>query len=178
MNAIVLFNYLGISVDKDKSCYFYEDIFFGISDILLFSLSLYMAYKLYTVSNNFYEFAVNGRLTSESVQKRNRYILLFIFVSSSCDLFVFLFLNVYWTYIERDIPKLDLFMFVNRIYQMLLCVTNAFLFYWSYRMFKKTFKETIIDKRYKRLFRAQRMMFCMGAFYLGLICTILFGLYS
>ena len=118
LNAAVNCYYFGISsgADKERNCYFYDDVFYGTSDILLFNLSLYMAYKLYTISNNFYEFAVNDRLTSESVQRRNRYILLLIITSSVCDLCVYVFLNAFWTFIDRNIPRLDFFVFINRIY--------------------------------------------------------------
>ena len=45
-------------------------------DALLYNMSLLMAFKLYKVSNNFYEFTVNGTLPEKKQKKKDKLIII------------------------------------------------------------------------------------------------------
>ena len=74
-----------------------------------------MGFKIYTVTNNMYEFAVKGNLPSLLSKKRDKAIHNAIWFVSIADIAVYTFLNTYWTYINRDMEILALFNFGNRL---------------------------------------------------------------
>ena len=76
-----------------------DHVFFGTADILLFNMSILMGYKIYTVTNNMYEFAVKGNLPSQTMIKRDKAILNAIWIISIADIIAYIFLNTYWTFI-------------------------------------------------------------------------------
>ena len=61
-DMLVYFEFFGIDSNKLNNCHVFDKIFTGIMDALLYNMSLLMAFKLYKVSNNFYEFTINGTL--------------------------------------------------------------------------------------------------------------------
>jgi len=130
-----------------KNCHYYDHVFSGIADIFLFNITLLMAFKMYTITNNFYEFAVNGRLPENESMNKNKLILRLIWAVSITDLLVYIFFCTYWTFINRDMEALTVFIFSHTSVLILEMICNAFLFYWSYCKFKKTLQKTIVDAR-------------------------------
>ena len=102
LNATIYFEYYSLSIGELKNCHFYDHIFGDISDIFLFNISLYMGYKLHSITNNFYQFAMNGRLPEEASIKRNKIVLRMINLVCLLDMLTLVFLNIYWTFINRN----------------------------------------------------------------------------
>ena len=149
-----------------------------MTDTLILNLTLSMGFRLNTVVRNFHEFAINGRLTSEATSKRNKMIIVLIWIISCSDLFIYLFVNIYWTYIDVNFYALHRFIFGDKAYQISIGLLNSSLFFWSYRIFKQTLRETIVDRKWKKLFRAQNLMLIMGVSYLVHDIIIFVGFYT
>ena len=149
-----------------------------MTDTLILNVTLYMGFRLNAVVRNFYEFAINGRLTSEATLTRNKRIIRLIWFISCFDLFIYLFTNIYWTYINVNFYALDLFIFGDKTYQISIGLLNSSLFFWSHHIFSTTLRETIVDRKWKKLFFARNLMLIMGISYLVHDIIIFFGFYT
>jgi hypothetical protein len=125
---IVEFRYFGIETHVERNCLFFDHVLFGSVDILIFNLSMIMGFRTYTVFNNMYEFAVKGNLPNKNIKRRNMSILRVIWIVSLVDLAIVVFMNIYWTFIDRNIYNLRIFNFTNRLVMITLIIFNAILF--------------------------------------------------
>ena len=62
LDIFIYFDYFHVDIGEFRNCHIWDKILAGTIDALLYNISLLMAYKLFTISNNFYEFAINGTL--------------------------------------------------------------------------------------------------------------------
>ena len=167
-----------IEISEFKNCHFFDHILSGSTDIFLFNISLSLGFKLYSVTNVFYEFVFKNRLPELKEKRKNKLILRLIWIGSIADLTIFVFMNIFWTYIDRDIYSLNTFLFWNRVVEVLMILFNSVLFFMSYRKFGKTLKGALVDIRQKKIFMARRMMLIMGILYFSLDFILFLGLYS
>lgn len=176
--VIVLGNYFGVTDRDERNCFFFDHLFFGVADIILFNQSILLGFKTYAVFDNMYEFAVKGNLPSKNKKKRNKFILKLIWFLSVGNFILFICMNIYWTYIGRNIYNLRIFNFVNKIAQIVLTALNAILFIYAHNMVNKTLKNTMVDKSCKSLLRAQHMIIYFSVVYLLLVLTLIQGLFT
>lgn len=127
------------------NCYYWNHIFFGTVDILLFNLSIMIGYKIYGLVNTIYEFAVKGNLPTSSTITRNKVILNIIWFLFIGDALAYILLNTYWTFINRDIAILRIFNFSNRMAQVLVILVNGTMFLISRRKISMTLSHTKVD---------------------------------
>ena len=172
MSTFVLYGYFGIGNGDKDNCGFYDHVFFGVTDIFLFNVSILIGYKQYILSNNLYEFAVKGNLPSKWQLRRNKMILNSIWGLSISDIVIFVVLNIYWTFINRNMQTLRIFNFSNKMAQFALMVVNAILFVFAYLMITKTLNYTIVDSRQKNLHRNKRLMLMFTVTYFCLAASI------
>lgn len=179
MNGVGMFSYFGVPVDEDMTCRFVDDVDYGISDIMLFNVCVFQGFKLYTVTKSFHDFAIHGRLPSRKLKKRNKIIMRVFWAVSIIDVLVFVIMNIYWTFINRDIAKLYAFIFANRSVQIVMIFFVCTLFFLAYRTFGKTLAQTIVNSKSNyRLFRARKLMLTMGVLYLMLDLAIFLDIYT
>ena len=62
IDFIIYFEYFQLSIGELKNCHVFDKIFSGTIDIFLYNITLRMGFKLYCISNDFYEFAIHGTL--------------------------------------------------------------------------------------------------------------------
>ena len=141
-------------------------------------MSILMGYKIYTVTNNMYEFAVKGNLPSHAAIKRDKIILNSIWILSLADIGTYIFLNTYWTFIVRDMESLAIFNFANRLVQIALNLANSALYFASFFRIGKVLKFTIVDRRQKNLLRTKKIVFIIALDYTLLTGALLWGLYT
>ena len=113
--VIVMFGYFGVGDGVKNNCGYYDKVFYGVTDIFLFNVSILIGHKQYTMSSNLYEFAVKGNLPSKWSVRRNKLILYCIWGVSLAEMVTFIFMNTYWTFINRDMASLRLFNFSNKM---------------------------------------------------------------
>ena len=176
INAVVYFEYFNLSTGEFSNCHYFDHIFDGTTDIFLFNISMNIGYKLFTVTNNFYQFAVNGRLPEESAKRKKIIILRLINIFSIFMLCLLIFMNTYWTYINRDMVSLAWFNFYTKLFQLSMTLLNSVLFFYSHRKFRSTLNETIVPSHQKKLFMAKKMMLSMGILYLFVDLVLIFDL--
>ena len=175
---IVECDYFGISDRDEKNCFFFDHMFFGVSDILMFNLSIMLGFKTYAVFESIYEFAVKGNLPSKQKKKRNKFIVKLIWIISITNFVLFCFMNIYWTYIGRNIYYLRIFNFGNRLAQIVLTALNALLFISAHRIISKTLTHTIVDKSCKSLLFSQKIIMYFAVTYLLLSLTLFWELFT
>ena len=176
--ATVLFGYFGIGGGYTDNCNFYNRVFYGSTDIFLFNVSILMGFKQFTVFSNMYQFTVKGNVPSESTKKCNKRCLNIIWMASISDFCIFVFLNTYYTFIHRNMTRLGLFNFVNRICQIVLIGLNGLLFIFAAVLMTKIMNFTLVDSKQKNLFRTKRLMMCFGCVYLCLSGVLTWSLYT
>ena len=101
-----------------------------------------------------------------------------IWIVSVLDLIVYISLCVFWTYIDRNIDLLQKYVFYNRIFGILVMISNATLFSLSLRKLKKTLEKSIIDRSQTKILMVRRMMITMVALFIALPVTVMFGIYA
>ena len=138
INSVVLFDYFGIHVEENTNCDFADHVLFGATDITLFNISMYISFSLYTVTNSVYKFAVYGRLPSIEKKKRNKRIIHLIWAILWIEVLVYIWFNIYWTFIKRDIHTLYIFIFCNNVVQTCMTAMNSILWFVSFRLLRKT----------------------------------------
>ena len=137
-----------------------------------------MGYKIYTVTNNMYEFAVKGNLPSLLSKRRDQAIHNAIWFVSIADIVVYTFLNTYWTYINRNMEVLALFNFGNRVMQIALNAANSLLFFGSCLLIRKVLGYTKVDRRQKNLLNLRYILLCIGIDSAILTGFMVWGLYT
>jgi len=143
-----------------------DKIFMGTTDVFLFNVCIVLGFKFYTVINDLYEFSVKGNLPTKLAIKCNKLILNTIWIASIADLFLYIFLNTYWTFGSRNMEALRIFNFANRSVQIALIFLVTLLFAFTYRLIKRTLALTHIDKRQKNIWNTKSLM---------LILSVIFG---
>lgn len=120
-------------------------MFFGTVDILLFNLSIMIGFKIYSLVNTVFEFCVKGNLPTSGSVTRDKVILNVIWCLFVGDGLAYIFLNTYWTFINRDMGVLRIFNFVNRIAQITVILVNAIMFLKSRRKITETLSHTMVN---------------------------------
>ena len=178
VSVTIMFNYFGYGDDTKKNCLYWDHVFWGAADILLFNMQIMMGYKIYTVTNNMYEFAVKGNLPSLLSKRRDQAIHNAIWFVSIADIVVYTFLNTYWTYINRNMEVLALFNFGNRVMQIALNAANSLLFFGSCLLIRKVLAYTKVDRRQKNLLRLRYILITIGIVSAILTGLMVWGLYT
>ena len=177
-DMMVYFEFFGIDNDKLKNCHVIDKIFTGIMDALLYNMSLLMAFKLYKVSNNFYEFTINGTLPEKKQKKKDKLIIRLIWAVSIVDLLIYLFLCIYWTFINRDISSLHNYISYNRIISICVMLANSTLNYLSLRKFRKTLRKSKFTDKQTKIFMLKRMLISMIVLFIALSFAVIFDIYA
>ena len=147
-------------------------------DALLYNMSLLMAFKLYKVSNNFYEFTVNGTLPEKKQKKKDKLIIRLIWAVSIVDLIIYLFLCIYWTFINRDISTLHNYISYNRIVSISVMLANSALNFLSLRKFRKTLRKSKFTDKQTKIFMLKRMLISMIVLFIALSLAVVFDIYA
>ena len=147
-------------------------------DALLYNMSLLMAFKLYKVSNNFYEFTVNGTLPEKKQKKKDKLIIRLIWAVSIVDLIIYLFLCIYWTFINRDISTLHSYISYNRIVSISVMLANSALNFLSLRKFRKTLRKSKFTDKQTKIFMLKRMLISMIVLFIALSLAVVFDIYA
>ena len=147
-------------------------------DALLYNMSLLMAFKLYKVSNNFYEFTVNGTLPEKKQKKKDKLIIRLIWAVSIVDLIIYLFLCIYWTFINRDISTLHKYISYNRIVSISVMLANSALNFLSLRKFRKTLRKSKFTDKQTKIFMLKRMLISMIVLFIALSLAVVFDIYA
>ncbi len=164
--------------NAQRNCFFFDHIFFGFCDIVIFNQTMMMGFRTYTVFNNLYEFAVNKNLPNKNIKKRNIKILKAIWITSGCNLCLYVFMNIYWTFINRDIYNLRIYNFVNSLLFIFFIMLNAMLFVFAVNLITKTLNHTIVDNRQTNLLRASKIMMSFAITFIMLSMTLTWGLFT
>ena len=141
-------------------------------------MSILMGYKIYTVTNNMYEFAVKGNLPSRAMIRRDKAIINAIWIVSIADITAYIFLNTYWTFVQRNMGLLAIFNFANRLMQIALNLACSLLFFASYLLIRKVLNHTTVDRRQKNLMRTKKLVLLIGFDYAFLTACLVWGLYT
>ena len=155
-----------------------DNLMYGIADIFFFNVSLTIAYKLYAATNIFYQFSVNKILPTSEQKLRNKFMIRLIQGISVINLAVYVFLNTYWTFINRNMGALQLYIFIVRVAVLLLLTFNSVLFGLTHRLMRKIIVKTIIDKTEKKLFRIKRLALILMIVFIVFQANILWGIYN
>lgn len=115
INAIVYYGYFGIGEGDHHHCHYFDHVFYGTSDIMLFILSMLLGFKQFKVAYNMHEFIVKGNLPTVASKKRNKFWYNVIICLSISDISIYIFLNTYWTFVERRMDVLSYFNFGNQL---------------------------------------------------------------
>ena len=115
--------------------------------MFLYNMSILIGYKMYTVTDNLFNFAVKGNLPSNWVRRRNKCIMISLYVFSITTVLVYIFMNTYYTFVDRNMGVLREFKFYNKFLDISQMVLIAVLYYLSYGMIRKTLKYTLVNKR-------------------------------
>ena len=98
-----------------------------MSDIIIYTISLIMGFRIYALSNDLHFFAIEGCLPCEKTKKRNRTILKAIAIIAVVDWVMYSFLNTYWTFVARDVHAMRFFNSVNELCEVSLMILNSVL---------------------------------------------------
>ena len=177
LQIFIYFNYMGLGDGSNSNCGFFDNIFFGVSDIYMFNFSILMGFKTYTVFNNMYQFAVKGDLPEKKAKRRNKRFLYAIYAFSIIETILFVFFNTYWTFINRNISTLRYYNFFNRCMQILLILTNTSLFIIATIRIRQTLKFTMVDARQKNLFRTRCLSLSFAIVYMLIAINLVWGLF-
>lgn len=110
----VAFQYFGLwEKDPLKNCFYTQRLIWGMSDIIIYTISLIMGFRIYVLSNELHFFAIEGCLPCEKTKKRNNTILRAIAIIAFVDWVAYVFLNTFWTFVDRDVHAMRLFNSLN-----------------------------------------------------------------
>lgn len=115
--------------------------------MFLYNMSILIGYKMYTVTDNLFNFAVKGNLPSNWVRRRNKCIMISLYVFSIATVVAYIFMNTYYTFVDRNMNILREFKFYNKFLDISQMVFIAVLYFLSYAMIKKTLKFTLVNRR-------------------------------
>ena len=155
-----------------------QNMMYGMSDIFFFNVSLTIAYKLYAVTNIFYQFSVNKILPTSEQKKKNKFLIRSIQAISILNLATFVFFITYWTFINRDMPARQLYIFITKVASVLLLFVNSVLWGLTHRLMRKIILKTIIDKTEKKLFRIKRLALILAIVFTLFQANIIWGAYN
>ena len=155
-----------------------QNMMYGMSDIFFFNVSLTIAYKLYAVTNIFYQFSVNKILPTSEQKKKNKFLIRSIQAISILNLATFVFFITYWTFINRDMSARQLYIFITKVASVLLLFVNSVLWGLTHRLMRKIILKTIIDKTEKKLFRIKRLALILAIVFTLFQANIIWGAYN
>ena len=178
IDMLIYFEFFGIDSDEGGNCHAFDKILTGTMDVLLYNITLLMAFKLYNVSNSFYEFTINGTLPEKKLKKRNKLIIRLIWAVSIVDLIVYVLLCIYWTFINRDINTLHVYISYNRLFGIIVMVANSALNLLSLRKFRKTLKKAKVSDKQTKIFMLKRMLISMTVLFFALSFAVVFDIYA
>ena len=106
--------------------------------LLLFNLSVIIAYKVTVIAFEIYEFAINGNLPSQMAYKCRQIVIISIWIFSFCYLVIFTTLETVWSK-EGNYNKdqLDRFNYASVCLQTLLFIVVSVSFFFSGRRLVK-----------------------------------------
>ena len=70
-----------------------------------------------------------------------------LYVFSIASVLVYIFMNTYYTFVDRNMNVLREFKFYNKFLDIAQMLCIAVLYFLSYAMIKKTLKYTLVNRR-------------------------------
>lgn len=133
--ATVAFDYFGLGEqDPLDNCFYTQRLIWGVSDILIYFISLIVGFRIYCLVNTVNHFALEGRLPTQKSIKRNKTILKAIIVFAIVDGVAFVFFNTFWTFVVENFHAAEFFNTVNGLSQVILMLVNCLLYVLAYRL--------------------------------------------